>query len=618
MSKIALAMIVKGVEKDVQRLDNALASVAEYVDGIYITISSSEKDAEGVLEVCRKYNANVSFNSGEWEADKKTVDWLTKYFGYKPNMKVGQKLFLFDEARNFNFSQVPKDYEWILWIDCDDVVRNGQNIRKVVDDADKNNFEAIYFKYVYQAEIDNKEGVPLHKQEIRQIIIEHLRERLIRNNGKYKWIAPIHETLIEQTPTSKTDNYDVEILHLTDNQDRLSSLTRNLANLELAIARTEGKDPRHLYYLAKAYFDIRTTETDDKLIPLIMSYLEGEHKSGWPQERSQAYEYLAEVYRRRGQHNNAIKALMNALIEEPKNPSIFINLAITYAAKQNWELALFWVNIAGAVPEQKTTLVKSPRDIAAMTLEVLYNACLNMGKIDEAYNAAMQMKQLVPNEPQVDQALAFITQLKEQRDVTKTVVRLAEYLKSTGEWHKVKPLLAATPRIAENTPFIIELNKKNNPPKIWRDKEIAIFCGPGFTTWSPRLMDDPQGSFVGGSEEAVIKMSQALNNMGWKVTVYGDPGDDEGDIDGVNWLPYYKFNLNDRFNIIIAWRNPKFFEQNIEAKKRYVWCHDIQNPLDYSDKAIENTTKFMFLSKWHRDNVPKLSEDKIWITSNGI
>ena len=104
MSKIALAMIVKGTGEEPQRLDRALASITPYVDGIFITLTGNKKDILEAEKVCKKYKANISYERALWIADKKTVDWLTKFFGYTPNMKVGDKLFLFDKARNFNFA----------------------------------------------------------------------------------------------------------------------------------------------------------------------------------------------------------------------------------------------------------------------------------------------------------------------------------------------------------------------------------------------------------------------------------------------------------------------------------------------------------------------------------
>lgn len=611
MSKIALAMISKGKGEE-QNLRRAIASLAPYVDGVFITLTSPTNELSDAELVCKEFGATVSYNRSLWTADKKTVDWLKNFFGYEPYMKEGDNLFVFDKARNYNFSQVPKDYEWIIWIDSDDVFRGGEHIHRIVENAEKQNIEAVYFNYIYQAEFDEK-GNMKHR------IIEHLRERLVRNNGHYKWIAPIHETLIEQVPTQKTDLDDCDVVHMSTDKDRVNSLNRNLKNLELSIYQSEGKDPRHVYYLAKALFDQRTQQTDERAIPLILQYLTGEHKSGWPEERQQAWEYLCELYRRRNEMNNSTKAIINAFTEPSlPTPSVFLNLALTCMIKQQYELALFWVRVATGIPEQKTTLVRNIKDIQGRTLEIIYNACLNLAKIDEAWAAGQKLLDMYPEEKSVKDAYDFIANLREQRDVTMKVSQLADYLEKTGEGHKVKALVDAIPRIAENTPFMVDLTNKVKPSRDWGEKEIALYCGPGFTNWSPKQITDPKGSFIGGSEEAVIMMAQALSKQGWKVTVYNDPGVDEGDHEGVIYLPYYKFNKNDSFNILIVWRQVGFFDQEIKAKKSYLWNHDIQNAMEYNENRVSKITKTFFLSKWHRDNVPSLPEEKVFITSNGI
>jgi hypothetical protein len=609
--KIALAMIVKGKGEE-QKLERALSSIAPYVDGIFITLTGPTNELTEIEKVCRSFKANISYERALWTADKKAVDWLRKFFGYEPYMKVGDKLFKFDDARNFNFNQVPKEYDWILWMDSDDVFSGGKNLRLVAEHHLEGNIEAVYFNYLYHAEFENG--------KIKHRVIEHLRERLVRNTGKYKWIAPIHETLIEQVPTNKTDNYDCEIIHLATEEDRSKSLNRNLKNLELSIYLTDGKDPRHIYYLAKAFYDMHTDEADNKAIPLILEhYIGGDHKSGWPEERQQAWEYLAEIYRRKQQYNNEIKSLLNAFTEPAiPTPGIFLGIALHYMMLGQNELALFWVRIATSIPDKKTTLVRNPKDIQGRTLEILYNACLNLGRVDETWGAAVKLLEMFPNDERVKSAYSFIDQLREQRDITMKVSQLADYLEKHGEGHKVKALSQAIPRIAEQNPFMIDLTNKVNPPKVWGEKEIAIICGQGFTTWSPKRLSDPKESFIGGSEEAVIKMGEALQKQGWVVTAYGDPGVDEGEYEGVKYIPYYKLNMNDTFNIVIVWRQIGFFDREIKAKKTYLWNHDIQNQLEYTPERVKKINKVFFLSKWHRDNVPSLPEEKVMITSNGI
>lgn len=612
MSKIALAMICKGTEKEPERLRNALKSASPHVDAIYISFTSHEKDIPEAVAIAREFKSNISYTMPIWIADKQAIEWLINYFGYKPHLQEGDKLFLFDEARNFNYSQIPKDYEWIIWMDTDDILKGGEKLKDVVSLAETNNIEAVYFNYIYQADFDEKGN-------IKHVVIEHLRERLTRNNGKYKWIAPIHETLIEQTPTNKTDNNDCYILHTNIHEDRLLSLTRNLKNLELAIYKTDGKDPRHNYYLAKALFDVGTDEALNRATKLILEkYILGEHKSGWPEERAQAFEYLGEIFRRQRNFDKALKSGVYSMLEAQPSVSTFLNLATTYMLKGEWERALFWVKLSTHIKDKKSTLIRNPRDIASRTLEVIFQSCLNLSQVDEAWAAAHKLLEIYPDEQYIQQNFNFINNIRVQRDLTQSVVGIADALKQLGERHKIKPLLQAAPKMIENNPFIVDLYQKNNPPKFWNKDEITIYCGPGFTIWSPKRLQKPDGAFIGGSEEAVIRMSIELQKLGWKVTVYADPGDDEGEYEGVKWLPYYKLNKLDQFNILVIWRQIGFVDENLKAKKTYIWNHDIQNPLDWSDERIGKITKALFLSKWQRENVTKLPEEKVLITSNGI
>lgn len=608
-------MISKGKGEEAL-LKRALSSIAQYVDAIYITFSSDMNSCTEAEKIVKEFGAHVSYNKSLWTANEETVKWLKEFFGYDPEMKVGDNLFVFDEARNFALKQIPKDYQWFIWMDTDDVFTGGENLHKLTEIGEEQNVEAFYCNYLYQVEFDEQGN-------IKHRIIDHLRERLLRNNDKFKWIAPIHETLIEQVPTRKSPVENMEVVHLATNQDRINSLQRNLKNLELAVYKTKGEDPRHIYYLAKAYFDLNTPERDAQAVPLILRYLngdeKGEHKSGWPEERQQAWEYLSELYRRMGQPNNARKAALNALTEPSlPQPEVFLSLALTACMQNNWELALYWTKIATQVPKEKTTLVTNTRDMQARTLEIIFNACLNLAKVDQAYAAAEKMLDMFPNAPEVKSAFQLITSIREKRDMTMKISQVADYLQKHGEGHKLVPLLQATPLIAEDTPFIQEIAQKINPPRVWGDDEIMIYCGQGFTNWSPKQLSDPKQSFVGGSEEAVIKMSTELQKQGWKVTVYGDPGDDQGEHEGVVWLPYYKLNKKDEFNIVIAWRQLGFFDMDFKAKKKYVWNHDIQNAMEYTPERIAKIDKVMFLSKWHRENVPNLPEEKVFLTSNGI
>ena len=180
MSKIALCMIVKSDEEE-KSLRRGLNSVAPYVDGIFITTTA--KPNKKIIKLCKEYGAVHSY-----------FEWVHH----------------FSKARNFNFSQVPPEYEWIFWMDADDVLQGGQTLRDAVQIAEQNNIKAVFARYLYQVDLDEKGN-------IKEILIEHLRERLIRNDGTFEWVAPIHETLIEKVPSGKTDFAGFTVVRLQSN-----------------------------------------------------------------------------------------------------------------------------------------------------------------------------------------------------------------------------------------------------------------------------------------------------------------------------------------------------------------------------------------------------------------
>jgi len=582
MSKIAACIICKD-DSEEKRLENCLKSVAPYVQKIFIT--GTKKPQIKIKRLCKKYNAVWSWF--EWCQD-------------------------FSAARNFNFAQPdPKKYEWIFWCDTDDILIGGETFQEAIALAEQGNIKAVFARYLYQCEFD-EEG------KIKHILIEHLRERLIRNDGTHKWVAPIHETLIEQVPSGKTDFPGFYIVHMVTQEDMEGSMWRNIGILEKAVIDNPN-DPRPIYYLAKAYFDTRIQEVlydpagdgvESITLELLKDYL---RKSGWAEERGQAWEYVSMLHRERQEYKKAIHALMQALYEAPETPSPYIQLALVYTLMKDWQKALHWVKVSSGVPIPKTTLVINPKDYKVMVLEALFHVYLNTGKLDEAYKVAEGLNELLPTEINKTR-VEGVADVKNRNDIAHHVVKLANHLHQSNQTDQLRSLLNSIPVEIANEPVLVNLRQSLMPPRVWGDKEVAIYCGPGFEKWSPKSL----AKGLGGSEEAVVYNSIELAKLGWKVTVYGDPQEDAGEYDGVTYLPHYAVNWRDQFNIFVGWRQIGVFDLPLQTKKAYLWSHDIQNPMTYTPERVAKVDKFMFLSQWHRDNVPALPDDKVMLTKNGI
>lgn len=579
--KIALAMIIKD-DSEAKEVHRALGSVAKWVDGIFLTVTN--KGQKKIKEVAKEYGATLSH-----------FKWIKD----------------FSAARNYNFSQVPKEYDFILWMDADDMFQGGENLQSVAQMAMKNDIWAVFCRYLYSVELDEQGG-------IKNILIEHLRERLIRNNGAYKWIAPIHETLIDQTNQQKqTDTNEFLMVHLADHSDMEKSMYRNIEILEKEVVDNPS-DPRPIYYLAKAYFDTRDPLLlKDKIgkgmgsltSELLKNYL---RTSGWTEERAQAWEYLAIVHRENDQYDSAIIALMEAQTEWPQYPSIYIQLAMTYVLKQDWAKALHWVKVATHLELPKTTLVLQPKDYQSMILECLFHIHFNTQNLEMTERTITDLVEMIPNDLNKSR-YAEVKDWRDKNNLAHWIIKLANHLNNSGQKGRLKALINAIPGEIDSAPALVSLRNDLTPPRKWGSKEVAIYCGPGFEKWSPKSA----AKGIGGSEEAVILLSQELNKLGWKVTVFADP-EVEGDYDGVTYLPYYYVNWKDQFNVLISWRQIQLFDMDIKAKKSYLWNHDIQNPLTYTPERVNKIDKVFFLSKWHRENVPELDESKIMYTANGL
>jgi len=584
-------MILKADEpKD--RLRRCFRTIVPYVDNSFITITT--KDGKPDLK-CNAYKVAKEF--------KTKISWF-KWIGD------------FAAARNFNLKQVSKGYKYIFWCDADDIVLGGRNLRGLVEIAEKQDIGAFFCTYYYLLsptglEHFKKTGEVLENQ----VMIKHLRERLIKR-GLYKWVGMLHETLIEQTATKKTDTKDFAVVHTITNEELSSALERNIKILENALkieTKEKRRDPRTVYSLGKAYFDTHDESKREIARVLLNEYLE---TSGWEEERAQGWQYLSTMYLEDGNEKEALRCAIGGLLESPKFPSGWLQVANCYARKGDWTKAKFWADIAGSIPQPETTLIINTRGETMNYLEILFGHAVEANDVETAFTIAKRMFDLAPDNESAQQRYKMMKGFKAQKDTIVAYRQLASYLNSKNERNKIIPLLAAVPSDLSNNKLVEDVRKLVLPPREWEKDEIAFYCGPGYEEWSPANMKEWKR--LAGSEEATVRLCRELAKLGWKVKVYGNPGSNEGYYEKVEYLPYYKFNVRDEFNILILWRQPQLLSRNFKAKQIYLWLHDIPNPLDYTKERVKLVHKIIPLSKWHRERLPDIPDKKFMISANGI
>jgi hypothetical protein len=248
---------------------------------------------------------------------------------------------------------------------------------------------------------------------------------------------------------------------------------------------------------------------------------------------------------------------------------------------------------------------------ANLMLKWAFHVEKNIGKAVEASNMLIGVD---PSQANLENH-EYLLNLKEMDDACGHIDKLVHYLSDIGSENSIVPLIDRLPMEIQQQPFAIKLRQKFSPPRKWGKKEICYFAnfgGPFHEKWDGNSM--VKG--IGGSETAVIKLSEEWVRQGYSVTVYNDP-EKPCMINGVKYFPYYWFNMEDKFNIFIEWRS-NYMAGKINAKKHFIDLHDLFDPSPYTPEKLKYIDKVMVKSKFHRELAPNIPDDKIIVISNCI
>ena len=596
----------------VKMVQRSINSVKDYVDGVYVTVTykkTKPSKTKKLVKTLEKMGVNIS------------------YFKWTAN---------FAEARNFAMEMVPTGPDsYLYWQDADDVLKNPENLRPVLQQMHQMNAAAWFFPYWYQVELNEK-------GEVHEILVEHKRERIIRNDNSFVWIGALHETLIEQARENiiKYGSDDCTVVHLTEAERLDKNIDRNIKILEETLKKENHKDPRTVVYLAKAYFDkakiFAQNPSDFKLysdlaLTLFHEYLNGfgtpgsagyQEPSGWKEERSTVWSYIAELAILSNHPEVAIHAYQEAIEECPFFPNYYIDRAMAHVLVGEYKEAKHYLKLATSMDMPKTTIIVTPREIKTRALEVATQISLHENKLDDAQKYLEELQQILPKDDNVKDRLKSVVSLNAFNKACQSAVFLGKYLEQIGEKDKLPHLINSFSGDMQREKFASEMRHRFLPKKIWGEKEVTILCGPGFEEWSPKSLE--RG--LGGSEEAVVHLSNHLTSLGWKVTVYANPGADAGIHDGVEYRPYYELNPKDMFNVLILWRGIGFVDINPQARFTMVWMHDVPNNPDFTPERLDKVDKIAVLSEYHKSllrmnkdgEFVEIPDSKILVTSNGI
>lgn len=577
---IALAMIVKGTADEAPLLDACLESIKDHVDGIFIQLNAPEgmKISPKVRVVAEKYTNNI-----------RTYIWGGNYVA----------------ARRDNFAQVPKKYDFIMFLDSDDIVENPEKIREICSITPKD-VHSIYVQYDYDHD------------EWGNVLVSHWNCRIVRNNGTFSWKSSIddsevsvHETLVPNRKVKQGSANEFKIIHQADNARRNQSLVRNIELLEEMYERQKGSrlDPRILFYLGTHYYDAGMVSDSQEMF---YEYLK---LSGWKEERSEAHVFMGKIFRNYEKKDTARTAFLQALGETNRNIGAYLELGRLDAEEQRYDQAVTWLRAALAVKQgpQAMILFSAHYDLYMLLAECLTE--LGGKSLTEALKWAEKAVKLKALDPEAVERRDRIASVVDYQKDMKAIARMVRRLSIDDEKDKIPALIDNLPKSLADTPVVVGARQEFKKAIKWPKKSIVIYCGGSpLGIWGPWSLKEG----IGGSEEAVIRLSKELTKLGWLVTVYATPGERAGDYDGIQWKQYWEFNPDDEFDILVAWRMPSFFDLTYKAHKRYLWLHDVMELTEFTPERLQNLHKVIVLSKYHRSLFPTIPSSRIFLSANGI
>jgi len=561
------------------------------------------KQIDRIIKDYRKYFGELHFAVDDEKVFKEIQTIYhaypeVKFFHYTHRNEDG--MLDFAHKRNFLVEQCKTDYYFRL--DTDDSIINPEAIAELVKYCQEGKVSFVTCYYDYSVD------------EWGNTNAAHYRETIIRNTPNLYWNKPIHENILPRSPSDLNIIRDdkIKIKHNIDRKHSESSARRNLAYLIKEYNRDKEKtDSRTLAYLGRTFLGLGYL---DQAIFFLEKHIQ---TSGWDDDRYLSWCHIAEILKLKGNFKQALAAAFEALQENEEFPDAYFMIHDIYFIQEKWQKALNWATVGFSKPFPETNMFVDPSSYTWRPMLSTAECYFQIGEFEKAMQVFEKAEKIVPDFnfkgydiKQVRKV--YETGLEHHRFVDK-IMWMAMFLKDKAP-DNLTNLVNAIPKELYQHDIIAKLRAEVLPPKVWQRNEVAIFC-PSYTeVWTPKSVTKG----IGGSEEAVIHISKELTKLGYKVTVFNNCGEEEGEYDGVLWQNIVRFNFKDKFNIVIAWRH-NLFETGLAARRKIIWIHDLPHNIVFNKDSIKTFDKIIVLSKYHASLLPEVvPKDKIFISTNGI
>lgn len=582
---ISACLIVRNEEANIER---CLQSIRPFVQEI-ICVDTGSTDL--TPEIAKKYADKFEVFTGCNDEQDRIAD------------------FSLARQRSFDLATQP----WALWIDGDDILEGGEKLAEII--AAHDHLPRACVMYGYDYDHDGQGNVTMR----------FIRERLVKPPQDFKWVSPVHETLVPQhgdTPKILIQD-GIKNVHRRRDIAKVVESGRNLRILQTYTNRVGDSDVRALYYLG---LELGWTGNPDQSIEMHKRYIA---LSGWEDEKYLSILEVCRHYQQLGKLDDAIEWALKAILVREAWGEAFFSLAKSYYFKaqqttafRDWERCVNFSRRYLSSAPTETVLFINPMERSVEVHRYLVMACMNIGDTAGALASCEEVLKKLPNDPH----MLFNVKIAKERLAKDRARLVGQELHQLGALNdqalqlfnaaidgKFRAKRTDTP--AEPVPEVQAVAHVTRHPGL----DIILYIGPSAERWTP---DTIAATGIGGSEHMAWEMARRLVRLGNRVRVYGDC-DQPGNFEGVEWfnhLDYHHLSCD----VLITSRRPIAIDDQfqIQAKARICWVHDVHCGAELTQIRAHRLDRFFCLSDWHRkfflDNYDFVHPDQVIKTRNGI
>jgi glycosyltransferase involved in cell wall biosynthesis len=577
------------VRNEIANIEACLQSIRPFVKEIVVVDTGS---TDGTQEIVKRY-ADVFEEFRECNDENDRI-----------------QDFSLARQRSFDLATQP----WAMWLDGDDILEGADKLAEIVAAHDSLPRACVMWNYDY-----DHDGAG-------NITMRFIRERLVKPPRDFKWISPVHETLVPQhVDTPKILIPDgIKNVHRRRDIAKTVESGRNLRILQTYYNKVGDADVRALYYLG---LELGWTGNPEQSIDMHKKYVE---KSGWEDEKYLAILEICRHYQGMAKWDEAIDwALKAILVRETWGEAYYsLSKACYFRAQQtndrrDWERAVNFARKYLASPPTETVLFINPMERKVEVHRYLVMACMQIGDPAGALSSCEEILKTLPG----DENSLFNAKVAKERLWKEQAKLLGQQLHALGPLsdQALQLFNAAIDGKFRSRPADTAAQVAASAPSAAIDMkrhsglDIVLYIGPSAERWTP---DTIAATGIGGSERMAWEMSRRLARLGNRVRVYGDC-EQRGNFEGVEWFNHLDYH-HLACDVLITSRRPIAVEDQfqVQAKLKLCWAHDVHCGTELTQQRAHKLDRALCLSEWHRqfflqtyDFVPA---EQVIKTRNGI